>query len=240
MSLIATSSRCFNALEAALEAVKTGNADSSEVMIKSIRQDGVLLQKQASIRCDELKQDEKKQQELDEDLTRQINKLHAEEVELKNRRQGLEAKKSALNEERERCCRNKRDASRRYENAKAEKREAEEKLEEAEKWGWVPGYGTFLVVRELVQNNKEKASDARREMERYDGEMSRAESNIRSANTAISQVGVIFLLRVLLLSKATKHAERNSTIATKRFAIEVCFSIVLRYKGFSVSFFRKF
>ena len=200
MSLIATSSRCFNTLEAALEAVTTGNADSSEVMIKSIRQDGVLLQKQASIRCDELKQDEKKQQELDEDLTRQINKLHAEEVELKNRRQGLEAKKSALNEERERCCRNKRDASRRYENAKAEKREAEEKFEEAKKWCWVPGYGTFLVVRELVENNEEKARDARREMERYDGEMSRAESNIRSANTAISQVGVLFLLRVLLLS----------------------------------------
>ena len=210
MSLIATSSRCFNALEAAVEAVKTGNVDSSEVMIKSIRQDGVLLQKQASIRCDELKQDEKKQQELDEDLTRQINKLHAEEVELKNRRQGLEAKKSALNEERERCCRSKRDASRRYENAKAEKREAEEKFEEAKKWCWVPGYGLFLAVRELVENNEEKARDARREMERYDEEMRRAESNIRSANTAISQVGVLFLLRVLLLSKATKHAKRNS------------------------------
>ena len=119
MSLIATSSRCFNALEAAVEAVKTGNADSSEVMIKSIRQDGVLLQKQASILCDELKQDKKKQQELADDLTRQISKLHAEEAELKNRRQGLEAKKSALNEEMERCCRNKRDASWRYENAKA-------------------------------------------------------------------------------------------------------------------------
>ena len=196
MSLIATSSRCFNALEAAVEAVKTGNVDSSEVMIKSIRQDGVLLQKQASILCDEFKQDEKKQQELDEDLTRQINKLHAEEVELKNRRQGLEAKKSALNEERERCCRSKRDASRRYENAKAEKREAEEKFEEAKKWCWVPGYGLFLAVRELVENNEEKARDARREMERYDGEMNRAESNIRSANTAISQVGVLFLLRV--------------------------------------------
>ena len=191
MSLIATSSRCFNALEAAVEAVKTGNVDISEVMIKSIRQDGVLLQKQASILCDEFKQDEKKQQELDEDLTRQINKLHAEEVELKNRRQGLEAKKSALNEERERCCRSKRDASRRYENAKAEKREAEEKFEEAKKWCWVPGYGLFLAVRELVENNEEKARDTRREMERYDEEMRRAESNIRSANTAISQVGVI-------------------------------------------------
>ena len=210
MSLIATSSRCFNALDVAVEAVKTGNADSSAVVIKSIRQDGLLLQKQASILCDELKQAEKKQQELDEDLTRQINKLHAEEVELKNRRQGLEAKKSALSEERERCCRNKQDASRRYENAKAEKRKAEEKYDELKLWWWVPGYGQFLAIRELVENNEEKARDARREMERYDGEMNRADRNIRSANTAISQVGVLFLLRHLLLSKATKHAERSS------------------------------
>ena len=174
-----------------MEAVKTGNADSSAVVIKSIRQDGLLLQKQASVLCDGLKQAEKKQQELDEDLTRQINKLHAEEVELKNRRQGLEAKKSALNEERERCSRNKQDASRRYENAKAEKRKAEEKYDELKHWWWVPGYGTFLAIRELVENNEEKAREARREMERYDGEMSRADRNIRSANTAISQVGVI-------------------------------------------------
>ena len=200
MSLTATSSRRFNALETAVEAVKTGNANSSAILIRSIRQDGLLLQKQASILCDELRQAEKKQQELDEDLTRQINKLHAEEVKLKNRRQALEAKKSALNKERERCCRNKQDASRRYEEAKAEKRKAEEKCEEWKNWWWVPGYGTFLAVRELVENNEAKARDERREMERYDGEMSRAESNIRSANTAISQVVVLILLRVVLLS----------------------------------------
>ena len=150
----------------------------------------MLLQKQASILCDELKQAEKKQQELDEDLTRQINNLQAEEMKLKNKRQALEAKKSALNKERERCRRNKQDASRRYEEAKAEKRKAEEKCKELKNWWWVPGYGTFLAVRELVQNNEAKARDERREMERYDGEMSRAESNIRSANTAISQVEV--------------------------------------------------
>ena len=210
MSLIATSSRCFNALEAAVEAVKTGNADRSAVIIESIRQDGLLLQKQASILCDKFKKDEEKHQELDKDLTRQINKLYAEEVELKNRRQALEAKKSALNGERDLCCRNKRDASRRYENARAEKKEAEEKCEEVKNWWWVPGYGQYLFVRECVENNEEKARDARREMERYDGEMSRADRNIRSANTAISQVGGLFLLRVLLLSKATKHAKGNS------------------------------
>ena len=193
MSLIATSSRCFNALETAVEAVKTGNADSSAVVIKSIRQDGLLLQQQSTILCDELRQAEMKQQELDEDLIRQRDKLYAEEVELKNR-------KKSLKKERERWCRNKQDASRRYEEAKAEKRKAEEKCKELKNWWWLPGYGTFLAVRELVENNEVKVRDALREMEHYDGEISRAESNIRSAITAISQVGVLFLLRVLLLS----------------------------------------
>ncbi|CAH3172331.1 unnamed protein product [Porites lobata] len=147
MSLIATSPRCFNALEAAVEAVKTGNADSPQIIIKSLRQDGLLLQKQASILCDELKQAKKKQQELDEDPARRINKLHAEEVELKNRRQALEVKKSALNKERERCCRNKQDASRRYEEAEGEKRKAEQKCEESKNWWWIPVYGTFLFLR---------------------------------------------------------------------------------------------
>ena len=226
MSLIATSCRCFNALKAAVEAVKTGNADSSAVVIKSIRKDGLLLQKQASILCDKLKQVEKKHQESDEDLTRQINKLYAEEVKLKNRRQALEAKKSALNDERDRCCRNKRDASWRHENAKAEKREAEEKYEEAKNRWWVPVYGWFLSVRELVENNEQKARDARREMERYDEEMSRAESNIWSANTAISQVGVIsFTCSFIVAGKKTCKAKLLTT-ATKLFAFEVCFSFV--------------
>ena len=103
-------------------------------MLIFIRHEKLLLQKQASILCDELKQAEKKHQELDEDLTRKSNKLYAEEVEFRNNKQGLQAKKSALNEERDRCCRNKQDASRRYENAKAEKRKAEEKYGELKHW----------------------------------------------------------------------------------------------------------
>ena len=49
-------------------------------MLIFIRHETLLLQKQASILCDELKQAEKKHQELDEDLTRKSNKLYAEEV----------------------------------------------------------------------------------------------------------------------------------------------------------------
>ena len=177
-----------------MKTVKTGNACSSAVMLKSIRQDGLLLQKQAIIICDQLKKAEKKHQELDEDLTGQINKLHAEEVELKNRKQALEAKRSALNEQRERCRRNKQNASRRYRKAEEEKKEAELKFKELEDWWWVPGYGTFLAVRELVENNKRKARDNRREMEGYEAEISRADRNIRSANSSLSQVCVTLAL----------------------------------------------
>lgn len=98
----------------------------------------------------------------------------------------MEAKKSALNEERERCRRNKQNASKRYRKAEEEKREAELKLKELEDCRWVPGYGTFLAVRELVENNERKVRDNRREMERYDGEISRADRNIRSANSSLS------------------------------------------------------
>ena len=118
----------------AVEAVKSGDSFSSAVMLKSIKQDGLLLQKQASILCDELKRRKRSIREIDEGLTGQINKLHAEEVAPKNKKQALEAKKSALNEERERYCRNKQVASRRYENAKAEKREAEEEYKVAKNW----------------------------------------------------------------------------------------------------------
>ena len=177
-----------------MKTVKTGNACSSAVMLKSIRQDGLLLQEQALIICDQLKKAEKKHQESDEDLTGQINKLHAEEVELKNRKQALEAKRSALNEERERCRRNKQNASRRYRKAEEEKKEAELKFKELEGWWWVPGYGTFLAVRELVENNKRKARDNRREMEGYEAEISRADRNIRSANSSLSQVCVTLAL----------------------------------------------
>ena len=46
----------------AVEAVKSGDPFSSAVVLKSIKQDGLLLQKQASILCDELKKAEKKHQ----------------------------------------------------------------------------------------------------------------------------------------------------------------------------------
>ena len=69
MALVSLSSKCFNVVEAAHEAVKTGDAGRSAVMLKSIKEDGSRLQQQASILCDQLNKAEKEHQEKIEVLT---------------------------------------------------------------------------------------------------------------------------------------------------------------------------
>ena len=188
MALVSVSSKCFSTLETAIEALTSGSACSSEVMLKSLKQDGLRLQQQASALCCQLNKAEEEHQLKEEDLTRQVNGLHEEEVQLTNRKQALETKKSALTDEKERCSRNKQDALRRSQKAEEEKREAEKKCEELQDWWWVPIYGQLLAVREIVENNMKKARDAYRDMQRYDRDMERAESEIVKANSAILQV----------------------------------------------------
>ena len=188
MALVSLSSKCFNAGETALEAVKTGDAHGSAVILRTIKQDGLLLQQEASVLCDRLGEAEEYHKQKVEDLTRQMNELHEKERQLENEKEALETKKSSLADERERSSRSREEASRRYEAAQNEKRQAEFKYEELKRWFWVPIVGTALAVRELIENNEKKASDAHKEMKRFDRDIDRAASEIRWANSAISQV----------------------------------------------------
>ena len=83
--------------------------------------------------------------------------------------------------------------------AQKEKREAEEKYDEWNRWFWVPIYGTFLAVRERIEENGKKASDAYGEMKRVECKMERAESEISWANSEIFKVRMslycLFFLR---------------------------------------------
>ena len=78
------------------------------------------------------------------------------------------------------------------------------------------GYGLGLSARELVKNNEERAHDARREMERYDGEISRADRNIRLANTGISQVKVISFTCFFC------HRQQSMQRETLNYSCETC------------------
>lgn len=191
MALVTMSSRCFNTIQTFFEAVKTGDTSSSKVMLKSIKQDGLLLQREALALCDRLKQAEEEHQKQDEDLTRQINDLYQEQIQQEKRKQELETKKSSLTNEKERCSQRRQVASRRKQQAEQEKREAEERYDELEKYWWIPIVGQILAVRELIENNEKKAKEASRDVDRYESDIKRAESEISRANSGILEVSMI-------------------------------------------------
>ena len=179
-------------MEMVFEAVKTGDSSRSEVMLQSIKQDGLLMQRGASALCDRLKQAEGERQQQAEDLTRQINDLYQVQIQHEKQKRELETRISSLTNEKERYRQSRQDASRRKQEAEKEKREAEDKCEEYEKNWWIPIIGQILLIRELIENNRSKAITASREMARFESDISRAESEIAWANSGICKVSMIF------------------------------------------------
>ena len=188
MALVSVSSKCFNAVETALAAVKSGDICSSMDTLKSIKQDGLLLQREASVLLIRLEQAVWEHQQKEEGLTRQMNELYHDQMQHEKRKTELETKKSSLTNEKERSDRSKQEASRRYREAEKKKRDAQEKRDELEKYWWVPVYGTILAVRELVEENGKKANAAYREMERYERDIQSADDDIAWAISGISEV----------------------------------------------------
>ena len=188
MALVSVSSKCFNTMEIVFEALKAGDSSSSEVMLKSIKQDGLLLQREASALCTRLKQAEGEHQKQAEELTRQINDLYQVQIQHEKRKQELETKKSSLTNEKERYRQRRQEASRRKQEAENEKREAQQKYEEFEKYFWIPIVGGILAIRELVEKNENKARAASREMDRFESDIKRADRDIAWANSGISKV----------------------------------------------------
>ena len=194
MALVSVSSKCFNTMEMVFEAVKTGDTSRSEVMLKSMKQDGLLLQREASALCDRLKQAEGERQQQEEDLTRQINDLYQVQIKQEKEKRELETRISSLTNEKERYRQSRQEASRRKQEAEREKREAEDKRDELYKYFWIPIYGQILFIRELIENNSSKAIAASREMARFESDIKRAESEIAWANSGICVVSMILKL----------------------------------------------
>ncbi len=191
MALVSVSSKCFKAVETALESVKNGNICRSKIVLESIKQDGLLLQQEASALYNRLRQAENAYQQQVEDLTQQMNELYQEQTHYEKQKQELERIKSSLTNEKKRCSQSKQVALRRYQEAREEQREAQSKYDSFKYFWWVPVVGWILVVRELIQENKDKANAARREMVRYDNDIQRADSDIQWAKAGIFQVSTL-------------------------------------------------
>lgn len=185
MALISLSSKCFNAVETALEAVKSGDAKRSGVILRSVRKDGQMLKQKAAILIGQLSQAEEDHKRKVENLTRQMNDLFAEETQLSSKNQTLQNKNSSLNNERQRYQRSKEEASRRYQEAERAKRDAEREYEKMKPIFWIPIVGWLLA---LLEDSSKKASEAYREMQRHERDVDQAESDLKWVKSQISEV----------------------------------------------------
>ena len=204
MALVSLSSKCFNAVETALEAVKSGDTKRSAVVLRSARKDGQMLKQKADILIRQLSKAEKEHKCKVENLTRQMNRLFAEETQLSNKKQTLQNKNYSLTDEKLRYQRSKEEASRKYREAERAKRDAEKEYENMKPYFWIPIVGWLL---EAFEDSSRKASEAYREMQRHERDVNQAESDLRWVNSQISEVSFfstsfMFSGKVLLLKRS--------------------------------------
>lgn len=74
-----------------------------------------------------------------------------------------------------------------YQEAEREKREAEKKYKEFKTYWWVPIYGQYLAVREIVEENNGKAKAALRDMARHERDAEETKREIERTNSGIRQ-----------------------------------------------------
>ena len=188
MALISLSSKCFNAVETALEAVKSGDAKRSAVVLRSVQKDGQMLKQKAAIVIRQLSKAEEDHKGKVENLTRQMNNLFAEETQLSNTNETLHNTNSSLTDERQRYQRSREEASRRYREAERVKRDAEREYEKMKPFFWIPIVGWLLAI---LEDSSEKVSEAYREMQRHNRDVDQAESDLRWVNSRISEVSFL-------------------------------------------------
>ena len=182
------SKNCFNAFNAAIEAVQKNDATGAAIILRSVRKDGELLQTEARKLHEQLRRVEQNKVTRVENLTRDINELHKEEQQVKQEKINLKTKLSSLNADREHHQQSRNEAQRRYGDAIDKQRSAERRLEEFESNWWVPIYGQVLLVRELIEDNQQQANNAERDKNRHERDVENADREIRSINDNINQV----------------------------------------------------
>lgn len=188
MALVRATSNCFTAFNAALKAIERNDANGAAIVLQSVRSDAKIVQREARIHHKLLINVEQENETKVENLTREINRLYEKEQQLKQEENNLEVKVSGLRATREQHEENRNVAERRQEAARAEQRKAEEKNDELRSYWWVPIYGQVLLVRELIEDNKERARQAERKKNRHAREVENSDSKISSTNAKINQV----------------------------------------------------
>lgn len=179
---------CFDAVHSACVAIEKGDADQAANILSSVREDAKILQRESKKYCEKLKQYEEEQQLEIEQLTKDINGLYDQEKKLEKQEQEHKQKKAGFEAKKKVDEQSLQAATKKYEGAKKELNEAQSKCQEFLKWFWVPGYGTYLAVQELVEQNGKKTAEASREMRRQQDDIATTTRNINDAVNHITKV----------------------------------------------------
>ena len=189
MALIRASKNCFTAFNAACHAVKRNDTNGAAIVLPSLTfTDANILQREARVLHKLLVNVEEENEVKVGNLTVEINQLYQNEQHLNEKEKYLAVEISGLKATRHQYEQHRKVSQIRQEAAEAKQGEAEEKHEEYENNGWIPVIGQVLWLRELFEQNKERARKAEREKNRHARDVENADSEISLTKAKIDQV----------------------------------------------------
>ncbi|KXJ26696.1 splicing regulatory glutamine/lysine-rich protein 1 [Exaiptasia diaphana] len=173
---------CFEQVEKAYDAIEQGEANKAAFILCSVRDDAKLIQEQSEMYYKGLLRLQTAQQKRMENLTAEINDLYNEEKRYSKQERELGIQKQKYIQARESEEASKMAAERRYRDAEREKekhlKEQRERDEKGKNFWWVFGYNLYLIFDDWMKDNRRKARDASREMEKHQNMIQEAEKEM--------------------------------------------------------------
>ena len=184
MALVRASSNCFTAFNEARHAVKKNDANRAAIVLQSVQSDAKILQRETRVLHKLLVNVEEENEAKVGNLTVEINQLYQNEQHLKEKEKKIAVEILGLKVTRQRYEQHRKFSQIRQDAAEAKQREAEQKHEEYENNWWNP----VLWLRELSEQNKERARKAEGEKNRHARDVENADSKISLTKAKINQV----------------------------------------------------
>ena len=188
MALVRASSNCFTAFNEARHAVKKNDANRAAIVLQSVQSDAKILQRETRVLHKLLVNVEEENEAKVGNLTVEINQLYQNEQHLNEKEKYLAVQISGLKATRQQYEQHRKVSQIRQDAAEAKQREAENKHKEYENNWWIPVIGQVLWLRELFEQNKERARKAEREKNRHARDVENTDREISSTKAKIDQV----------------------------------------------------
>lgn len=201
MTLALSSSKCFDRVSLAVQAVNKGKAPEAAAILRSVRNDAKLMQNELRKYHRKLQRFERGYMNKAEHLTGRINSLYQQEQTLLRQGRELEERIQQHHSQNERHVESRNEAERRYTEASEEEQKARHRREHLEKFYWVPIFNIAAALIEAYEQNGARASEAKAYMERHQQHMNEVNDDITYTNSRIRIVSkeLQMVIKALLL-----------------------------------------